>query len=336
MLEDLAEGLMACDDRGNLLCANRIARKIFDKELPASGRIARELDANGEPFPLSRALSGESFSDREYFYAPGNLVLSCSGGPVKNEAGRMYGAVVTFRVLRPEEIGKVDSGSSEEQERVALLACHDLRAQFASIAILTKAAAYEEDEGTRQEYLREAGLIAEQSLDLVDDIFQVGDIKNEARAEVASQTFLLEDVANDIKRVCRPLAARKGIDLVFRDFTGQVRGSRRRIVQVLQNLVTNSIKFSMPDTSITVHARAKINRGVRIAVADEGIGMSKEQQRLVMTGSVKGRRDGTDGERSLGYGLYLVREILEYHGTTLRLTSRPGAGATFFFHLQHP
>ncbi len=330
MLEGLGQGLIACDRNGRLICVNRIAREIFGADLFAtavlSPGLARLVDSPSGVFPLHRALAGESFAELEFLYRRTGILLKFTGGPVRNSKGENFGAVVTFRDVSDR------TGQQEEPQPFALLACHDLRAPFASIAVLAEAARHESDIELQKDYLFEAGRIAEQALDLVDDIFGIAILKNDPAPGDA--TFLTTRLVESVERVVRPIADHKGVELELMATPARVRGMVGRMAQVLQNLITNAIKFTEPGGRVGLQISRHGKKGrVRFAVTDEGLGMDREHVRLALAGSVKSRRDGTDGEISRGYGLLLVREILEAHGSRLYVRSQQGAGSVFVFRL---
>jgi K+-sensing histidine kinase KdpD len=109
---------------------------------------------------------------------------------------------------------------------------------------------------------------------------------------------------------------------------------RRRIEQVVLNLVTNAQKYAPPGTPITLGATER-NGEVRIFVRDSGPGISEQEQQRIFdrfyTGPDASRNGGT--ATSLGLGLAIARSIVEMHGGRMWVTSRPGSGSTFSFAL---
>lgn len=105
-----------------------------------------------------------------------------------------------------------------------------------------------------------------------------------------------------------------------------------KIEQVLNNLISNAIKFSYPQTTVKVHT-AKREKDVVVAVSDEGQGIpAGEVERLFVpfaSLSVK----STGGEQSTGLGLAIVRRIIEGHGGRIWVRSEVGVGSTFSFSL---
>jgi signal transduction histidine kinase len=97
---------------------------------------------------------------------------------------------------------------------------------------------------------------------------------------------------------------------------------------VLENLVSNAVKYS-PGAGKTVTVALKADdKEVRIAFRDEGIGMNDEQLERIMTeeGRAVDRALGIEGA---GFGLDSCRRVLEAHGGQLEASSQPGKGSNF-------
>jgi signal transduction histidine kinase len=106
--------------------------------------------------------------------------------------------------------------------------------------------------------------------------------------------------------------------------TGAVRG-------VLDNLVSNALKFSEPDRPVVISAAAD-KRWVRVSITDYGMGMAPEDagrcfEQFWRAKAPEGRREGT------GIGLYIVRSLVDAMGGDIALKTVPGKGSTFTFAL---
>ena len=106
-----------------------------------------------------------------------------------------------------------------------------------------------------------------------------------------------------------------------------VRGDRDRIRQLLLNLLTNAIKYTIAGDEIELTAAAS-DGFVTVSVRDHGPGIPADQHGLVFE---KFGRVNTGGRSKpgAGLGLFIARSIAEAHGGTLELASEPGAGAAF-------
>jgi len=108
-----------------------------------------------------------------------------------------------------------------------------------------------------------------------------------------------------------------------------------KLMQVLSNLVTNAIKFTPTSGRVTV-CIAPHNGGVRLTVADEGIGIPAGLQPVLFDRFTKARRPGLRGEPTTGLGLSLCKTIVELHQGTLTFSSSEGQGSTFTVELPDP
>jgi len=105
---------------------------------------------------------------------------------------------------------------------------------------------------------------------------------------------------------------------------------REKIIQVLNNYISNALKYSQDDTRIIVRCREK-NGEISLSVQDFGIGISTEEQNRIFQKYY--RCKNVAGIRGYGIGLFIVREIIEAHQGTFGIKSRPAKGSIFHFSL---
>jgi signal transduction histidine kinase len=110
-----------------------------------------------------------------------------------------------------------------------------------------------------------------------------------------------------------------GIPLVTMD--------RGRVLQALENLLDNALKFTPPGGRVSVDARRR-DGSVAISVSDTGPGIATEQQQHVFDRFWQGAAQRSAGA---GLGLSIAKGIVEAHGGSLSVDSEPGHGATFTF-----
>jgi signal transduction histidine kinase len=143
-----------------------------------------------------------------------------------------------------------------------------------------------------------------------------------------------EDVISIVEeqlQACEPLAGTKSIQL-SRDVPGElplVQGDRVRVAQVLVNLIGNAIKFAPENGHVNVVVRPRA-ADVCFMIADDGPGISTEEQRHLFDRYWKGRPSGRHGT---GLGLYIAKGIVEAHGGRIWVESDVGRGSTFCFTL---
>ena len=100
------------------------------------------------------------------------------------------------------------------------------------------------------------------------------------------------------------------------------------MVQVLENLVSNAVKYSPPGKNIFVRLKKKPG-AVRIEVQDEGPGLSAEDQQKLFGKFARLSAKPTGGEHSTGLGLSIVKKMVEAMNGEVWCESEPGQGATF-------
>ena len=100
--------------------------------------------------------------------------------------------------------------------------------------------------------------------------------------------------------------------------------------QILLNLLTNGIKFSHENGSVSVEARAAHGM-VEIRIVDAGIGIAREAQERIFERFTQIDSSATREQGGTGLGLAIVKELVELHGGTIRVQSKIGKGSSFIF-----
>jgi signal transduction histidine kinase len=105
-----------------------------------------------------------------------------------------------------------------------------------------------------------------------------------------------------------------------------------KIQQVLYNLIDNAIKFSHPDSTITIETTEK-NDKVFVSVKDTGIGIPKDSLKKIWERFYKTDLSRGKDKRGTGLGLSIVKEIIQAHGENINCISTEGVGTEFIFTL---
>jgi len=144
------------------------------------------------------------------------------------------------------------------------------------------------------------------------------------RPELAS--FRIDDLMRQIELEFAPLAGAKGIDLTFVRSSLVVRSDRRLLRRLVQNLVSNAIKYT-PDGRVLVGCRRRGDH-LRIDVCDTGVGIPESQQRDIF---VEFHRldQGARIARGLGLGLSIVERVARVLGSEIQVVSEVGRGSRF-------
>ncbi len=154
-------------------------------------------------------------------------------------------------------------------------------------------------------------------------------------AQVDAGGMLLESEAVDLAVLVResvqsagPAAERRGVVLELDcDLTLPVTGDPKRLAQLLDNLVSNAVKFTQPGGAVAVRAHA--HGTTVLEVADTGIGISRADQAKLFERFYRTAAAGDLAIQGTGLGLAIAKAIAEAHGGTISVESAEGSGSTF-------
>ncbi len=229
-----------------------------------------------------------------------------------------------------------DEAEAANRAKSAFLAntSHELRTPLNGLLGLARMAASPQiGEEQRRQHLLQIGDTAQALSDIISDILDLSKIEA-GRMELDVDTFDVPAAIDNAVTLVRERAQRHGIALGIEvaPEVGEVRADERKFKQILLNLLTNAVKFTLDGGRVDV--RARIADGVlEVAVADTGIGIAKEDQAAVFEEFRQVGRHYTNKQEGTGLGLTLTKRFVELHGGTLTLDSEPGRGSTFTFTL---
>jgi two-component system, sensor histidine kinase and response regulator len=113
-----------------------------------------------------------------------------------------------------------------------------------------------------------------------------------------------------------------------------VLGDETRLEQVLQNFLSNAVKYSPDNKKVIIHSELLPGHRAKIGIQDFGIGISKEEQQLVFDKFYR-TAESSNNFQGLGLGLYISADILQRHNADFGVESEPGKGSTFYFSLPY-
>ncbi len=103
-------------------------------------------------------------------------------------------------------------------------------------------------------------------------------------------------------------------------------------MQVINNLISNALKFTPEGGSITVNVEES-DRSVLISVADTGIGIPKKYHATLFDKFSQARRTGLKGQHSTGLGMSIIKTIVDWHQGKIWFNSEENKGTTFYVEL---
>jgi PAS domain S-box-containing protein len=336
VMSALPVGLVIVDAARNVLQVNASAGEIFglaarEASAPGLAGLRGKLDvfaADGrcveeDDRPPSRALRGEHVRGEVLrIEARGGgrppIWVAASAAPIRDPGGVIRGAVTTFvDITELRRLG-------EERETLMQTVSHDLRTPLHVIvghAELLRRRGDEEGRQRGEAILASAGRMTR----------LIGDLVDAARLEAGHVTLHLEpvDLSMFLVRWRERMAAALDVQRVKLTVPGAVPvvlADAARLDQILANLVTNALKYSVADSDVRV-ALEVAPPDLRLSVTDRGPGIAADElprlfQRYYRAKSAV-RAEG------LGLGLFITRKLVEAHGWRIEAASEPGAGSVF-------
>ena len=333
LIDATLDGICLTDRRGNILITNAPLRKIArELGMPDEGTIAERLlsiaDRLAEPeryVARMRELANEvgAATSDEFELAGTGRVFRGFTAPVSTPGGGFAGRVWTLR--------EVTADRELDRMRDAFVATvsHELRTPLTSISGFLEMMEDEESSlgETGRTYLTVIRRSADRLQTLVEELLLIAQIEAR-RVELERKPVDLLALATRSAETARPAAAEKGISLEIANGTSVpvVAGDERRLGQVLDNLVSNAVKFTGEGGNVKISVAGTGDDVVTLVVEDDGVGIPRDE-----VGQVFSRffRASTATRRAIpgtGLGLAISRALVEQHGGSIKLTSVEGEG----------
>lgn len=226
------------------------------------------------------------------------------------------------------------NNSGESQRKFISNISHDFRSPLTSIKGYVEAMT----DGTippelHEKYLKIILFETERLTDLTHDLLTLNEFDTNhllLNREVFDIHEMIKHVAASFEGVCTQ--KKISIELVFATKHLNVNADKRKIQQVLYNLLDNAIKFSDPDSIITIETT---DRGEKVytAVKDNGIGIPRAALGKIWERFYKSDLSRGKDKKGTGLGLAIVKEAVQAHGENITVVSTEGVGTEFSFSL---
>ncbi|MBD0330139.1 MAG: HAMP domain-containing histidine kinase [Thermoleophilia bacterium] len=209
------------------------------------------------------------------------------------------------------------------------LVSHEFRTPLASMRGYVELLADEVDGLTpkQRRFVEVLGRNVARLLRLVDDLLFVAQA-DAGRVELELVPLDLSRLVDEAAEAARPLAAEKDVELRTRGEPVLVEGDHGRLLQLVDNLVVNAVKFTPAGGTVDVGVAAGEGRGI-LTVRDTGIGIPPEDQERVFERFFRSRGAASRALPGTGLGLTVVKTIADAHGAELSVESADGQGTVF-------
>ncbi len=339
ILNSVPDGVITINGDGTILTWNPGAEKITEwrsseiSNVPYH-RIIKLFDKAGNNLVKDGSPIDECFSSKQVVDSSGiflrtrsqrDIPIDMIVTPVFDEKKCVVVVVAAFRdISKKWEIEKL-------KEDFLAMVTHDLKSPLAAIVgytnlLLHPRARFSPEE---QRSFLDSILGSVKILQfLIDNILESTRLES-GRIVYQFEDFELSTLMIEIETMFTPLVNTKRIKLERKGDTVWVYGDREKLREVLNNLISNAIKFTPEDGRITL-SHIRQSNDVEIRVQDTGKGIPSEELPKLFKKfvQVKGEKRGT------GLGLYIVKRIIEDHGEKIEVKSVFGKGTEFTFTLK--
>lgn len=333
IIESVGHGLIAVDRQGMVLCFNPAARIYLRDEQP--GRhfervICKDLaPTTGQMLEKLESGAGHEALSVEFTASDGQVFpLSISSAPLQvedeNEAGWVFVIKDLTHRVEVEHLKQYEALKSD----FLLGLIHDMKTPLTGIVsgceIMMEEPGLDHDQiDTLKIIHASAGRLQE----LATDSLEMSALESAATDDPMEPTNLGATLSAVLDEL-RPTASRHDILFQAPEEPLVLYCQPRRIARVLQNLVTNAVKYSPSGGSIQVRVE-RCDNSARISVSDEGIGIKKNELPSIWERFHRSSSGGVKHIEGTGLGLSIIKMIVDKHRGQVHVDSEPGKGSTF-------
>jgi PAS domain S-box-containing protein len=295
---------------------------FFSDEEQKSKKPKREIHAAIE----KGSVEDENWAvrrDKSSFWASGITTA------IRNEKGEIIDLV---KILR--DMSSAKQVEKEKDDFVSLIS-HELKIPITSLSLYTqllqKRLLKAKDESSNK-YVINIQSQTDRITHLISNLLEQSKVR--AKKFTFNDTvFDCNDVVKEVVGEFRRSKATHKI-IVNGKATQKVFADKERIGQVLENLISNAIKYS-PDADRIIITLATDKANLTISVQDFGMGISKDNITKIFGPFFRASETQRESFPSIGLGLYIAAEIVKYYGGRIWVMSTEGKGSTFYFKIPH-
>ncbi len=333
LLSSMVEGVLAVDINDNIINLNQAAAKLFNIEPgQALKRSVYEIIRHAElqdfvkttfssPDPVEKEIIIQSEPDK---------ILQAHGSVMHDAKGEPVGAVIVLN-----DVSNLKKLENIRRDFVANVS-HELKTPITSIKGFVETlidGPLENPEETR----RFLNIIVNQTdrlNSIVDDLLTLSRIEKEfEKHEIELNPLPLWEVLTAAVQACEAAATAKGIQINLEGDNAIVADvNKRQLEQAVINLIDNAVKYSDSHSKIRVKVGSD-NRGIEIAVIDQGSGIDKKHLPRIFERFYRVDKSRSRDIGGTGLGLAIVKHIAIAHGGSVSVESTPGQGSVFTIHL---
>lgn len=244
--------------------------------------------------------------------------------------------VQNWAAQKRDEIEMLRANEQFRKEFLANLA-HELRTPIFAVQgyIETLVNGAIHDDKVNVNFLNKAARSTERLVSLVDDLDKISRLES-GSIPMIHESFVIQELLKDVYEEMSRMAKEKKIELLLKKGTEwplTVYADKAKIRQVLTNLVENAIKYGNEGGQVTGGCYEMDEKTVYVEISDDGPGLAEEHLPRIFERFYRADRSRSRAVGGTGLGLAIVKHIVEAHGQTVTVRSKPGVGSSFGFTL---
>lgn len=205
-------------------------------------------------------------------------------------------------------------------------ASHELRTPVTSIKVLLESlmSGAKDEPELLNEFLNDLSTEVDRLHQLVNDLLDIAKLDADKNA-LQSSEFEINGLVMESLATIQPLAKSRNIKLVYPEFKQSmvIKADRRKLRQILVNLVTNGVKFTPTHGEVSLHV-TKLDSAYEFKVRDTGIGIPAEDLNHIFDKFYRVNKERSRIVGGSGLGLTIVKQIIEAHKGNIHVESEPG------------
>ena len=317
ILDSTTDGIVLTSADGELVVANPVARKWLEQMLPP--REARQLRDAVE------ALAARADAKPEVVLELTGVDLQLTAAPVRKPVSKDAKAVVAIH-----DVSHLKTLSRMKTRFVSNVS-HELRTPIATIKLL--AHLMQEQPDKCQEYLQPLMQEAEHQAKLVRDILDMCRV-DAGRLEIHAEKIDLNALVSTAIDKYSSQTDRRTLSLRHESAKPApiALADPRWVTQVVDNLLSNAVRYTPPGGSIEVTTASEVSSGrqwATITVSDTGIGIPDDELPYIFDRFYRGEKPQAMQVSGTGLGLAILKDIVDLHGGQVTVESTVGAGSSF-------
>ncbi len=344
IVQELRDGILAVDHRNRIVFVNKVASNFMLVE--KNRFIGHSLEM--VPFKnrgLKESLLSSEPGARQVFYCDEQLIcyeINCYG--LKDYPGSRVYLVrdITEQKRAENEIRQINEKLSQlnaEKDRLFSIIGHDLRNLFSVImgySELLQMAVEEEDYDQKVMEVNTRNIIeaTERALALLENLLMWARVEG-GRMLLSIHKLDLQRIVDEVVVEMMLKAKQKQISLQSEiEASIIVESDENMLLIIVRNLLSNALKFTHRGGSIRIYAKKETkNDFIQLVVEDSGIGIPKVMLENIFKIDSESGRSGTENEKSTGFGLILVKELVGLIGGEIFIESEEGKGTRVIVNL---